>query len=110
MERKKILLCTVPVVELRFALVKFGYSDHPKVRSAFEWLVKNQAEKGGGSCFGSGRNLDSCDIPGATSSLNSKTTSARKEELFTLRLKTRSPFSERSRTLPIASARRETSA
>jgi hypothetical protein len=41
------------------ALVKFGYGDHPKVRSAFEWLVKNQAEKGGWSCFGSGRNLDS---------------------------------------------------
>jgi hypothetical protein len=41
------------------ALVKFGYADHPKVRSAFEWMVKNQAEKGGWSCFGSGRNLDS---------------------------------------------------
>jgi hypothetical protein len=41
------------------ALVQFGYSDHPKVRSAFEWLVKNQAKKGGWSCFGSGRNLDS---------------------------------------------------
>ncbi len=41
------------------ALVKFGYADHPKVRSAFEWLVKNQAKKGGWSCFGSGRNLDS---------------------------------------------------
>ena len=41
------------------ALVKFGYAHHPKVRSAFEWLVKNQAEKGGWSCFGSGRNLDS---------------------------------------------------
>lgn len=27
------------------ALVKFGYVDHPRVRSAFEWLVKNQAEK-----------------------------------------------------------------
>ncbi len=41
------------------ALVKFGYADHPKVTSAFEWLVKNQAKKGGWSCFGSGRNLDS---------------------------------------------------
>ena len=41
------------------ALVLFGYADHPKVRSAFEWLVKNQAKKGGWSCFGSGRNLDS---------------------------------------------------
>ena len=41
------------------ALVKFGYEDHPKVRSAFEWMVKNADEKGGWSCFGSGRNLDS---------------------------------------------------
>lgn len=41
------------------ALVKFGYANHPKVKSAFEWLVKNRAEKGGWSCFGSGRNLDS---------------------------------------------------
>jgi hypothetical protein len=41
------------------ALVRFGYADHPRVRSAFEWMVKNSAEKGGWSCFGSGRNLDS---------------------------------------------------
>jgi len=47
------------------ALVKFGYADHPKVKSAFEWLVKNQAELGGWSCwnFGKppyrGRTLDS---------------------------------------------------
>jgi hypothetical protein len=41
------------------ALVKFGYADHPKVRTAFEWMVKNAAPKGGWSCFGSGRNLDS---------------------------------------------------
>lgn len=41
------------------ALVKFGYAEHPKVKSAFEWLVKNQAKLGGWSCFGSGRNLDS---------------------------------------------------
>lgn len=41
------------------ALVKFGYAEDPKVRSAFEWLVKNQAKLGGWSCFGSGRNLDS---------------------------------------------------
>jgi len=41
------------------ALVKFGYADHPKVRSAFQWIVKNQAKLGGWSCFGSGRNLDS---------------------------------------------------
>jgi hypothetical protein len=41
------------------ALVKFGYADDPKVKSAFEWLVKSQASNGGWSCFGSGGNLDS---------------------------------------------------
>jgi hypothetical protein len=46
------------------ALVKFGYTDHPRVRSAFEWFVKSQSELGGWSCwsFGGrprGRNLDS---------------------------------------------------
>jgi hypothetical protein len=41
------------------ALVKFGYANHPKVKSSFEWMVKNAAPKGGWSCFGSGRNLDS---------------------------------------------------
>ena len=46
------------------ALVKFGYVDHPKVRSAFEWFVRNQANLGGWSCFNygegaRGRNLDS---------------------------------------------------
>ena len=46
------------------ALVKFGYADHPKVRKAFEWIVENQAEPGGWSCwnFGNkrtGRTLDS---------------------------------------------------
>lgn len=45
------------------ALAKFGYVDHPKVRRAFQWFVKNQSKLGGWSCwnFGghSGRNLDS---------------------------------------------------
>jgi len=41
------------------ALIKFGYEDNPKVKSALEWLIKNQAKLGGWSCFGSGRNLDS---------------------------------------------------
>jgi hypothetical protein len=46
------------------ALVKFGYADNPKVKKAFEWIVENQAELGGWSCwnFGSkrsGRTLDS---------------------------------------------------
>ena len=34
------------------ALVKFGYEDDPKVRSAFQWLVKNQKPNGGWDCFG----------------------------------------------------------
>jgi hypothetical protein len=41
------------------ALVKFGYADHPKVVSAFGWLAESPDKKGGWSCFGSGRNLDS---------------------------------------------------
>jgi len=41
------------------ALVQFGYTDHPAVRDAFDWLVKNRDKNGGWSCFGSGRNLDS---------------------------------------------------
>src|SRR2546426_9733768 len=30
------------------ALVQFGYADHPAVRGAFEWLVKNRGKNGGG--------------------------------------------------------------
>ena len=41
------------------ALVKFGYVGHPSAKRAFEWMTENAAEKGGWSCFGSGRNLDS---------------------------------------------------
>jgi hypothetical protein len=41
------------------ALVRFGYADHPRVRKAFEWLAETCDKKGGWSCFGSGRNLDS---------------------------------------------------
>jgi len=37
------------------AMVKFGYVDHPKVKRAFEWLVKNQAEQGGWSCWNFGK-------------------------------------------------------
>lgn len=47
------------------ALVKFGYVEHPKVKRAFEWLAKNRAEKGGWSCFGGGRNLDSWEAMSA---------------------------------------------
>ena len=41
------------------ALVRFGYGNHPKVRSAFEWLVEHRDKNGGWSCWGTGRNLDS---------------------------------------------------
>lgn len=34
------------------ALVQFGYADHPKVRSAFDWLVREQKNDGGWHCFG----------------------------------------------------------
>jgi hypothetical protein len=34
------------------ALVKFGYEDDPRVRSAFTWLVKNQKPNGGWHCWG----------------------------------------------------------
>jgi len=54
---KKSHLCTTG--NTARALVRFGYADHPKVRSAFEWLVTNRDKNGGWSCFGSGRNLDS---------------------------------------------------
>jgi len=47
------------------ALVKFGYVDHPRVKSCFEWFVKTQAKLGGWSCFGSGRNLDSWEAMSA---------------------------------------------
>jgi len=47
------------------ALVKFGYVDHPKVKSCFEWFLKTQAKLGGWSCFGSGRNLDSWEAMSA---------------------------------------------
>ena len=50
-------LCTVG--NTARALVKFGYEDHPKVKAAFDWMVRHQAKLGGWSCFGSGRNLDS---------------------------------------------------
>jgi len=54
---KKGHLCTTG--NATRALVQFGYADHPVVRGAFEWLVKNRDKNGGWSCFGSGRNLDS---------------------------------------------------
>ena len=47
------------------ALVKFGYLEHPRVKSAFGCLANSAAEKGGWSCFGSGRNLDSWEAMSA---------------------------------------------
>lgn len=40
------------------ALIKFGYEDHPKVKSAFRWLVKNQKENGGWHCWASNGSID----------------------------------------------------
>jgi hypothetical protein len=34
------------------ALIKFGYEDHPKVRSALRWLVREQRDNGGWHCWG----------------------------------------------------------
>lgn len=50
-------LCTTG--NMARALVQFEYASHPKVKSAFGWMVKNASHLGGWSCFGSGRNLDS---------------------------------------------------
>ncbi len=41
------------------ALIRFGYDDDPRVRSALDWLVRTAHPRGGWSCFGGGRNLDS---------------------------------------------------
>ena len=41
------------------ALIRFGYVDDPGVRAMLDWLVESADPKGGWSCFGSGRNLDS---------------------------------------------------
>ena len=39
-------------------LVKFGYEDEPRVRSAFEQLVKTQKKNGGWHCFGRDGTID----------------------------------------------------
>jgi hypothetical protein len=41
------------------AAIRFGYADDPRVRRTLEWLVESADPKGGWSCFGRGRNLDS---------------------------------------------------
>lgn len=40
------------------ALVKFGYEEDPKVRSAYDWLVKNQKPNGGWHCWGKNGVID----------------------------------------------------
>jgi hypothetical protein len=41
------------------AIFQLGYGDDPRLVRAFEWLAEQADPKGGWSCFGSGRNLDS---------------------------------------------------
>jgi hypothetical protein len=41
------------------AVIRFGYADDPRVLRTLEWLVALADPKGGWSCFGRGRNLDS---------------------------------------------------
>ncbi len=41
------------------ALIRLGYGDDSRVRRSLEWLVETADPKGGWSCFGRGRNLDS---------------------------------------------------
>jgi hypothetical protein len=41
------------------ALTRLGYADDPRVRQTLEWLVETADPKGGWSCFGLSRNLDS---------------------------------------------------
>ena len=41
------------------ALIRLGYQDDPRIRPSLDWLVDTADPKGGWSCFGKGRNLDS---------------------------------------------------
>ena len=47
------------------ALIRFGYEDDSRVRRSLEWLVETADPKGGWSCWGLGRNLDSWEGLGA---------------------------------------------
>ena len=40
-------------------LIRLGYRDDPRIRRSLDWLVETADPKGGWSCFGRGRNLDS---------------------------------------------------
>lgn len=41
------------------ALIRLGYGDDSRIRRSLDWLVETADPKGGWSCFGRGRNLDS---------------------------------------------------
>ena len=41
------------------ALIQLGYVDDPRIARTLEWLAEVADPKGGWSCFGTGRNLDS---------------------------------------------------
>ena len=47
------------------ALIRFGYDDDPRVRKTMEWLARVAHAKGGWSCWGPGRNLDSWEAMSA---------------------------------------------
>jgi hypothetical protein len=40
------------------ALIRFGYEEHPKVKSAIDWLVSRQKENGGWHCWGKNGVID----------------------------------------------------
>ncbi len=41
------------------ALARMGYADDPRIRRSLEWLVETAHPRGGWSCWGGGRQLDS---------------------------------------------------
>ena len=41
------------------ALIRLGYEEDPRIRRSLDWLVRTAHPKGGWSCWGVGRNLDS---------------------------------------------------
>ncbi|MGP8158423.1 MAG: prenyltransferase/squalene oxidase repeat-containing protein [Thermoplasmata archaeon] len=47
------------------ALIRLGYADDARVQNTLDWLVRAADPKGGWSCFGSGRNLDSWEAMSA---------------------------------------------
>ena len=53
------------VANMARALIRFGYADDVRVRRSLEWLVEQANPKGGWSCWGGGRNLDSWEALGA---------------------------------------------